>query len=176
MSVRVRLLSLALALAAWHQFAARAARAAPASPADSPEEPGRLRVGISLGGTHRLGLAVEVLDGSNAVEFSLGTFRFDVITLSVTARRYSGSGPTRPYVGAGLWTILAFPGDDFGYLALARLAPGIDWKLGSEHYAGLEASLSYALAVKRPDPQDKSPLRRHFLPLPAAYYKFRPRG
>lgn len=169
-SLRTFALALALALCALPPQAARA------SPGGGDPDADRIRFGISLGGTHRYGISVEYLRGRNSVELSLGTFRWQVLTLAVTGRRYLGESELDPYVGAGLWTMLAFPGEDFGYLALARAAPGLDWNVDGRHHAGLEASLSYALAVKRPDPDDRDPLRRRFLPLPALYYKFeRPR-
>lgn len=135
--------------------------------------PDTLRAGISLGGTHRVGLSLEVLRGRNSLEVSVGTFRFELLTLALTARRYFGEDRLHPYAGAGLWMMLAFPGEDFGYLALVRMPVGLDWNVSGAHYGGAEASLNWAFAVNRADPQDHSPLRRHFLPLPALYYKYR---
>lgn len=140
--------------------------------AQQPDVPDRLRFGISLGGTHRIGLSVEYLRDDNSVELSVGAFQWDLVSIGVVGRRYFGERRARPYAGVGLWSMVTAPGDDFGFLTFLRVPIGVDWNPGGNHYAGLEASLNYAFAVNRLDPDDRSALRRHFLPLPAVYYKF----
>jgi hypothetical protein len=163
---RVEWLVILLALAVVHGGMAHHVEA---QEADVPD---RVRFGVSVGGTHRVGLSVEYLRGDNAAELAVGTFRWELLNIALTGRRYFRDGRMHPYVGVGIWSTLSAPGDGFGHLTFLRVPLGLDWNPAGNHYTGLEASLSYAVTVQRGDPEDTSPLRRRFLPLPALYYKY----
>lgn len=130
------------------------------------------RVGVVLGGTSPWGLLVEYRWKRQGLELQAGTWSFRDLSLSVTAKQYVGSNAVEPYVGAGLWGIVARTEEGTGYGLIARLPVGLDWEFISRHSAGFAIHFNRALALKRPDPVDRRPPRTAFIPLPELSYRW----
>ena len=157
-------MSLGLALA----FAIAQPTGILAQPADDA-----IRVGLSFGGISTVGVNVEFFRGSRSLELSLGTWSFRDISFSASGKKYVGSHAVRPFVGAGLWMVIAAPGDERTGLALVLRAPvGVDWSVTDSHAVGAELGLSRALWVRRSDPADDLPMNKRIVPLPGLYYRF----
>ena len=109
------------------------------------------RLGITFGGTGTVGLVVELFRGTRSVEVGLGTFSFRDVSVSATVKQYVGSRALQPFVGVGLWAVVAAPGeqDERTGLALMLRAPiGLDWGLSDEHALGIGVALNRGLAVR----------------------------
>ena len=130
------------------------------------------RVGVVLGGTSPLGVLVEYRWKRQGLELHAGTWSFRDLSLSLTAKQYVGSNAVEPYVGAGLWGIVARAEEGTGYGLIARLPVGVDWEFVSRHSAGFAIHFNRALALKRPDPADQRPPRAAFIPLPEFSYRW----
>jgi len=134
-----------------------------------------VRVGIALGGISTVGLTVEVFDGTHALELGIGTWSFRDLSASLVYKEYFGAGGVRPFVGGGLWSVLASPPDGRTGLALVLRAPvGFDWGFADRHALGAALNVNLGLAVRRTDPDDDLPMNRRLVPLPEIYYRFRP--
>lgn len=143
-------------------------------PAASGQHDDGVRVGVSLGGTSLVAVVVEVIDGGRALDLSVGTWSFRDLSVSLVGKGYLGSSALRPVVGAGLWTLVAWPRDaERGGAALvARFPVGFDWRASGAHYVDGELSLGRALWVRRSDPTDQTPLNRRLVPLPGISYRW----
>lgn len=151
-------------------FLAGLAALATASTADTASA--QYRVGVVLGGTSPWGVLVEYRWKRQGLELQAGTWSFRDLSLSLTAKQYVGSNAVEPYVGAGLWGIVARVEEGTGYGLIARLPVGVDWEFASRHSAGFAIHLNRALALKRPDPADQRPPRAAFIPLPELNYRW----
>ncbi len=134
------------------------------------------RFGVSLGGAGMMALVAEYRWEHQGLELQAGTWRFRDLGLSLTARQYIGSRAIEPYVGAGLWGIVAGSEAGTGFGLIARFPIGLDWRFASDHAAGAALYFNRALAVKRPDPQDRRPPRGVLIPLPEISYRWQPRS
>ena len=88
------------------------------------QEARTVRLGISAGGMSTLGLLVEYVDGHGSTEFSIGTWSFRDLSVSLVRRQYFGVSALRPVVGIGLWGILATPEGEWRAWAPSRFAVG----------------------------------------------------
>lgn len=133
-----------------------------------------IRIGVTLGGIGLAGVAVEFRWGDHSVDINLATFTFHDASLSVVGKRYFGGGDARPFVGVGLWGVLGRQEAEQGTVLLLRAPVGLDWRFAGGHFLGGAISINQALAVKRPDPDDDTPMNRRPIPLPGFYYRWQP--
>lgn len=134
------------------------------------------RFGISFGGASTVALVVEHRWAHQGLEVQAGTWQFRDLSLSVTARQYVGSYRVEPFVGVGLWGIVARAEEGTGFGLIARIPTGLNWDIGSRHAVSMNIYLNRALALKRPDPEDRRPPRTRLIPLPELSYRFQSGG
>ncbi|GMR13463.1 MAG: hypothetical protein BMS9Abin29_1673 [Gemmatimonadota bacterium] len=132
----------------------------------------QIRVGVTLGGIGLVGVAVEFRSGDNSIDVNLATFTFHDASVSVVGKRYFGAGDARPFVGAGLWGVLGRQESSSGKVLLLRAPVGLDWRVTGNHFLGGAISVNKALAVKRSDPDDDTPMSGRPIPLPGFYYRW----
>ena len=130
------------------------------------------RFGVSFGGASTVALVVERRWPHQGLEVQAGTWQFRDLSLSVTARQYVGSYRVEPFVGVGLWGMVARAEEGTGYALIARIPTGLNWDIGSRHAVSMNIYLNRALALKRPDPEDLRPPRKMLIPLPELSYRF----
>ena len=135
-----------------------------------------VRVGLSFGSTSLVAAVVELMDGRRSLELSVGTWSFRDLNVSLVGKGYLGASYLRPVVGGGLWAILASPSDAArpGVALLARFPVGFDWRAGGDHYLDLELSVTRGLWVRRPDPDNPTPINPRPVPLPGLSWRWRP--
>lgn len=131
------------------------------------------RFGISVFGASMVALVAEQRWEHQGLEVQLGTWRLRDLSLAVTARQYVGSSALEPFVGAGLWAIMAREDGGNGFGLVARLPVGVGWDFGSRHNVAFTVHLNRALAVKRPSPEEGRSLRTGLVPLPEFSYRWR---
>lgn len=143
------------------------------------QEPDGVRIGLTVGGTGLLGVAVELFDDEGrALELSVGTWNFRDITVSVVGKALLGPGDLRPVLGAGLWLVAAAPSPDdpeatrTGFTLLARAPIGFDWQVDGGNYLGLDVNVVRALWVHRTVPDDDRPPKPRLVPFPGLAYRF----
>lgn len=145
------------------------------SPAALSAQGEDLRIGITLGGTSFLGLAVEFFDGDRSLEIAVGTWTARDLSVSVVGRQYFGAAEVKPVVGAGLWSVFSWPEDEGTGISLVARAPvGFDWNVAGDHSLNLDINVNRALWVKRPSPTDATQRDRSLVPLPGISYRWRP--
>ncbi|MDZ7779109.1 MAG: hypothetical protein U5R14_04110 [Gemmatimonadota bacterium] len=130
------------------------------------------RVGITFGGISTVGVTFEAFRDSRSIDVTLGTFSFRDVGVSVVGKQYVGGRAARPFVGIGLWGVLAASDEGTGLALVARMPIGVDWTVHGRHSAGASVALNRALAVRRPDPTDERPLNERLVPLPGIYYRW----
>jgi hypothetical protein len=163
----LRVLPLLLTLLAPTGLQARSARA---------PEPEDLRIGISIGGISFIGFIMEYRWGDRSVDFTVGTWGFRDVSLSLVGKEYFGPGDFRPFAGIGLWAVIApyhGPGQQEAVAFLVRAPVGVDWNLDADHHVGGSLSLNRALWIRRKDPLDDTPPSDRFIPLPGFYYRWK---
>lgn len=134
-----------------------------------------VRVGVTMGGISTVGLNVEYFDNHHALDLTFGTWSFRDLSVSVVAKEYLGAGNLLPFVGAGMWFVIAPPtaeSEQTGFAAILHAPIGIDWQVESGHALGASLNVNRALWVRRTDPDDDLPLNRRLVPLPGAYYRW----
>jgi len=119
-----------------------------------------------------MGVAVEFRSGDHSVDVNLATFTFHDASISVVGKRYFGAGDARPFVGAGLWGVFGREDERDGSVLLLRAPVGLDWHVTGDHFLGGAISINQAVAVRRPDPDDDTPLNGRPIPLPGFYYRW----
>ncbi len=134
-----------------------------------------LRIGVSVGGASSVALILEQRWEHQGIELQVGTWGFHDLSVSITGKQYAGSSAVEPFVGFGLWGLIAFSEEGRGYGIIARAPVGFDWNVSGDHTASLAIYLNRALALKRPDPEDKRPPRASIVPLPEFSYRWRNR-
>jgi len=135
------------------------------------------RVGISLGGISTVGVTLELFRDTHALELGIGTWSFRDVSISTVYKEYIGGKALRPFVGAGLWAVIAAPafeGERTGLALVLRAPVGVDWSFVDDHAIGLALNLNRGLLVRRSDPEDVLPMNRRLVPLPEAYYRLTP--
>lgn len=143
-------------------------------PATAQDDDG-VRFGITVGGTAFAGLTLELFDGSRSLEVTVGTWAARDLTVSVVGREYFGAGAMKPSLGLGLWSVVAWSGDERpGIAVLARAPVGFDWNAGGEHFLSMEVNVNRGLWVQRTDPEDQAPMSHRLVPLPGFAYRWRP--
>ena len=134
------------------------------------------RFGLSVGGVSTLGVVFETVYDWGSFEVMLGTWGFRDVSMSVVHKQYLGGSRVQGVVGLGLWMVLAFPQDEnIGAAIMARAPIGAQWGVTADHFLNLEVGLNRALAVKRTDPEDETPVNRRLIPLPGAGYRWKAR-
>lgn len=134
------------------------------------------RFGLSVGGVSTIGLVFETMYDWGSFELMVGTWSFRDLSMSLVHKQYIGGGRFNGVAGLGLWMVLAFPEDEnFGAAIMARAPIGVQWGVTADHFLNLEIGLNRALAVKRTDPEDETPVNRRLIPLPGAAYRWRSR-
>lgn len=136
-----------------------------------------VRVGLTLGGSGLVGLAVEYFDGSRSAEITLGTFAFRDLGVAVVGKQYFGASALRPVVGLGLWVVGAPApegGDRTGIAGILHAPVGVDWRAGGDHYVGATLAVNRALWIRRTDAEDDLPPSDRLVPLPGLYYRWSP--
>ncbi len=131
------------------------------------------RFGVSLFGASMAALVGEYRWDNRGVEVQVGTWRLRDISVSVTAKQYLGSRSVEPFVGVGLWGIVAREEEGTGAGLVARLPVGAGWDFASGHNAAFTIHLNRALAVRRPGAGEGPPLRTSLVPLPEFSYRWR---
>lgn len=145
-----------------------------AAAAQGADDPDRFRIGLTFGGISFVGLSVEYMRGDRSVDVTLGTWALRDMSLSVVGKQYLGPGGLRPYFGAGLWAVVAFPDEGTGAVLAARAPVGVDWRVQGRNFLGGAMNINRGLWVHRTDPRDETPLNRRLVPLPGFYYRWRP--
>lgn len=148
--------------------------AAPPISAQGSDAGSGWRAGVSIGGISTVGLTFEAFRDSRSIEVTLGTFGFRDLGVAVSGKQYIGGRAARPYVGLGLWAILASNDPRNGLGLIARAPIGLDWNVQGRHAVGAEIGVNRALTVRRPDPEDERPLNGRLVPLPGIYYRYTP--
>lgn len=142
--------------------------------AQGPDAGSLTRFGISVGGISTVGVLVEFVRDARSFEVALGTWSFRDLAVSGVAKQYFGAGAAQPFVGAGLWMVVAAPSgaERTGFALVLRAPIGVDWGVADDHALGLGLDVNFALGVRRSDPEDRLPLNRRLVPLPELYYRF----
>ncbi|MGE0157845.1 MAG: hypothetical protein AB7T31_00460 [Gemmatimonadales bacterium] len=131
------------------------------------------RVGLTLGGISTVGVVVERFSDTHAVEVGLGTWAFHEISVSAVYKEYFFGSRVRPFVGGGLWAVIASPaGERTGVALVARVPIGAEWTFVDDHSIGAALDVNRVIAVRRTDPDDDLPPNGRIVPLPEAYYRF----
>lgn len=131
-----------------------------------------VRVGVSVGGISTYGLTVEIFRDTHAVEVGLGTWSFREMSLSAVYKEYFFASRVRPFVGGGLWMVVASPPEQRTGMALVFRAPvGAEWSFVDDHSVGAALNVNRALAVRRTNPDDRVPSVGRIVPLPELYYR-----
>jgi hypothetical protein len=152
---------------------APAAFATPLS-GQNPGSGSSVRIGFTVGGISTVGFTVEFLDDQRSVDLTFGTWSFRDLSFSAAVKQYFGTGDLHPFVGAGLWLVVAHPsGERTGVAAILHAPVGVDWRVSGAHFLGGTINVNRALGVRRTDPEDDMPLNKRFVPLPGLYYRWR---
>src|SRR5690606_7549403 len=107
-----------------------------------------------------------------AVELGVGTWDFREVSVSAVYKEYFFGSRVRPFVGAGLWSVWAFPpGERMGVALVARAPIGAEWTFVDDHSVGAVLDANRSLAVRRTDPGDVLPPNGRIVPLPGIYYR-----
>jgi len=132
-----------------------------------------VRFGISVGGISTVAFNVELFSGSRSIDLALGTWSFHDVSFSAVFKQYVFTTAARPFVGAGLWMVVASPAAERTGLALVLRAPvGVDWEVTDAHSLGAALNLNRGLVVRRTDPEDVLPMNKRLVPLPELYYRY----
>lgn len=142
------------------------------APVAAQEEADFLRIGVTLGSTSFVGIAVEYVWDQTAAEVTLGTWALRDFSVSVVGKQYLGEGRVRGYLGLGLWNVTAFEEEGIGSGLVLRAPVGGELRTFESNWFGLDVSVNRALLVKRADPEDDTPPRSSIVPLPGFYWKW----
>lgn len=130
------------------------------------------RIGMTFGGISTVGVTFEAFRDSRSIDVTLGTFGFRDVGLSVVGKQYVGGRNARPFVGVGLWGLLASSDEGTGLALVARMPIGVDWTVRGRHSVGAAVAVNRALAIRRPDPTDERSPNNRLVPLPGIYYRW----
>lgn len=136
------------------------------------DDPTRFRAGLTFAGTSFVALTLEHQWGDRAAEVTVGTLSFNDVSLSVVGKYYFSGGSLRPFAGAGLWTVVAFSEERTGAALIFRAPVGTAWEFSEDHFLGAELNINRALAIRRTDPEDLTPPRASFVPIPGLFYRY----
>lgn len=145
--------------------------ARPASAQDVRED--SFRIGVGVAGTGLLSLLVEYRWGNAALDMALSTISFKDVGVYAGGRAYLGGASPQPYLGLGLWGLVAGSDERTGAALVLRAPVGVDWNVSGPSYLGFNIALNKALVVRRPDPTDTEPPRSGLVPLPSLEYRYR---
>lgn len=133
------------------------------------------RFGVVVGGASLIGGLVEYRWQHQGLELQIGTIRSRDLSVSLTGKQYLGANRLEPYVGAGLWWLVAMEEEGVGHALVLRLPVGLDWNLSSRQAIGGALYFNRILTLKRPDPLDTDPASTGFVALPELGYRWFPR-
>jgi hypothetical protein len=136
------------------------------------------RIGLSFGGISTIGIVVERENARAGWELNVGTWSFTDLSVSVVRRWYVGDPEysLRPTLGLGLWGVAAFSaGERPGAVLVARAPIGLEWRPTQRQAVVLDGNVNRALAVRRREENDDTPLSRRFVPLPGISWRMRSR-
>ena len=136
------------------------------------------RLGVVVGGASLIGGLVEYRWEHQGLELQIGTLPVGGrnLSVSVTAKQYMKANRLEPYVGAGVWWLVAMAEEGVGHALVARVPVGLDWNLSSQQAIGGALYFNRILRVKRPDPLDMRPSTTSVIPLPELFsYRWFPR-
>jgi hypothetical protein len=132
-----------------------------------------VRFGVTFGGISTVGFTAEYYDDHRSLDLTFGTWSFRDLSASVALKHYFGAGDLLPFVGGGVWIVVARPpGERTGFAGILHAPVGIDWRATGQHHLGLSLNVNRALWVRRIDPDDDLPLNRRVVPLPGVYYRW----
>lgn len=131
-----------------------------------------IRFGVSFGGTQFVGFSIEKFYGDNSLRLNLGVFEIEEICISLSVNRYLTTSDLRPFVGIGLWDVVAITPKGLGSLTLLNIPVGLDWNANGKHFLGAELDLNFSLFCIDPEKGSKK-LNRRFIPFPGIYYKYK---
>lgn len=150
-----------------------AALSAPLAFADAAAQ---VRFGISAGGASTVALVAEYRWSHQGLELQVGTWGFRDVSVSVTGKQYVGSYAAEPFLGAGLWLITARTEQRTGVGLIGRLPLGLEATFADKHSVAATLYFNRALALRRPDPDNRRPPRTALIPLPEFSYRWGPSG
>lgn len=141
------------------------------------QDDGRFYVGIALGGISTVSLVMEQEWDWGSFELMLGSLTFRDLSISLVHKQRIGGGPVYGVVGAGLWSVVAFPPEGrTGFALAARVPVGLEWDPRDDQRFNMEVGFLRALYIRRPDPEDDLPPSNRIVPLPGFSYRFAPGG
>jgi hypothetical protein len=129
------------------------------------------KIGISFGGSQFVALSVEKFFSDNSFRLNLGFFEIHEICLSGSFNHYFLSSKVRPFVGIGIWDVLAITPRGIGSLTLLNIPIGVDWNVKNRHFLGTEVDVNYGFFCI--DPEGRKEAEKIFLPFPGIYYKYK---
>ncbi len=138
----------------------------------APHDPDGFRVGMTLGGISFVGVTLEYGWGDRSLDLTVGTWALRDVSVSLVAKQYLGPDGLRPYFGAGLWGVAAFPDEGPGAVLVLRAPVGVEAEIGGEHFIGGAMNINRGLWVRRSRPDDETPLNRRLVPLPGLHYRW----
>ena len=107
--------------------------------------------GVALGGSSLVSLVAERRIGDDSLRMNIGFFEFKEVIFTVSVLHYAGDGGIRPYLGAGVATVIIFPERKFGALHFLNVPAGIDWSpSGKKLSIGAEGDYNYFMAGRQP--------------------------
>lgn len=145
--------------------------AAPSRAAAQPGDPDLVRVGVSIGGTHLVAVDVELHYDRNSVNLSLGTWLFEDLTVTLTARRYLRESTPSPYIGAGFWAVGELSAG-VPFATFFHAPAGIDWRVVGPQHIGAAGDLSLRLGSGALGEAETPVVERRLLFLPSVYLKW----
>jgi hypothetical protein len=126
------------------------------------------RIGFSIGSKTMIGLYVERVY-ENWFWRAEGGFLFSIAAVSLTANRYFGEDPWRPYAGAGFLYYRNAFGKEYSNMLVFPW--GLDYKLNSRNWVSLEFNSCIPLGK---DSDIGPPLFKELIiPIPALSFKYR---
>ncbi len=131
-----------------------------------------IRVGVGVAGTGLVSLLVEYRWGNTGLEGAISTISFKDLGLYGGVRQYLGAASPQPYMGLGLWGLVAGDGERSGGALVLRAPIGVDVTIEDAHSLGFNIALNKALVVRRPDPADTEGPNPRLVPLPALEYRY----
>lgn len=89
--------------------------------------------------------------GDDSVRLNIGVFEFKEIIFTAAVLHYAGTGEIRPFIGAGVATVMIFPERKFGALHFLNIPAGLDWSPSDAKYSlGIEGDINYFMAGSQP--------------------------
>jgi hypothetical protein len=108
-------------------------------------------IGIALGGSSLVSFVAERRFGDDSLRLNVGFFEFKEIIFTAAVLHYAGNGMIRPYLGAGVATVMIFPERKFGALHFLNIPAGVVWSPANKKFSiGAEGDINYFMAGRQP--------------------------